>query len=73
MLPNQLPREGIFSIGNSSAYYDKGLPDTGENEAYINATDRPFLPNQVAGTGLNRIGNCACYINTIGAFLGRLV
>lgn len=66
---DQLPRVKVFSLGNSSAYYDKELPDTGENEAAINATDRPFYLTKLR-YGLNRIQVIAPAITTIGAFWG---
>ncbi|MBE9777042.1 hypothetical protein GVI01_02925 [Escherichia coli] len=66
---DQLPRVKVFSLGNSSAYYDKELPDTGQNEAYINATDRPFYLLKLR-YGLNRIQVTAPAINTLGSFWG---
>ncbi|GJK12513.1 hypothetical protein TUM16664_02850 [Enterobacter cloacae] len=65
----QLPRVKVFSLGNSSAYYDKELPDTGENEAYINATDRPFYLTKLR-YGLNRIQVIAPATSALGAFWG---
>lgn len=66
---DQLPRVRVFSLGNSSAYYDKELPDTGENEAAINATDRPFYLTKLK-YGLNRIQVIAPSANALGAFWG---
>ncbi|EOX9915575.1 hypothetical protein ACPY5F_003934, partial [Escherichia coli] len=66
---DQLPRVKVFSLGNSSAYYDKELPDTGENEAYINATDRPFYLTKLR-YGLNRIQVIAPTTSALGAFWG---
>ena len=66
---DQLPRVKVFSLGNSSAYYDKELPDTGEDEAYINATDRPFYLTKLR-YGLNRIQVIAPATSALGAFWG---
>ncbi|HFI9129418.1 TPA: hypothetical protein ACQ7Y7_004804, partial [Escherichia coli] len=66
---DQLPRVRVFSLGNSSAYYDKELPDTGENEAAINATDRPFYLTKLK-YGLNRIQVIAPSATVLGAFWG---
>lgn len=66
---DQLPRVKVFSLGNSSAYYDKELPDTGEDEAAINATDRPFYLTKLR-YGLNRIQVIAPATSALGAFWG---
>lgn len=66
---DQLPRVKVFSLGNASPYYDKELPDTGENEAYINATDRPFYLTKLR-YGLNRIQVIAPTTSALGAFWG---
>lgn len=65
----QLPRVRVFSLGSTTAYYDKELPDTGEDEAYINATDRPFYLTKLR-YGLNRIQVIAPATNALGAFWG---
>ena len=65
----QLPRVRVFSLGSTTAYYDKELPDTGEDEAYINATDRPFYLTKLR-YGLNRIQLIAPSTSGVGAFWG---
>lgn len=49
-----LPLVRVYSLDGEVPYYEKELPDTGHNEAYINATDRPFYLLKLR-YGLNRI------------------
>lgn len=49
-----LPVVKIYSLDSPSPYYNKELPDTGNKEAYINATDRPFYLTKLR-YGLNRV------------------
>ena len=65
----QLPRVKIFSLGSETAYYDRELPDTGEDESYINATDRPFYLTKLR-YGLNRIQLVAPSTEEHGSFWG---
>ncbi|WP_060538563.1 GDSL-type esterase/lipase family protein [Pseudomonas sp. NBRC 111125] len=51
---DDLPLVRVYSLDSDSPYYEKELPDTGHNEAYINATDRPFYLLKLR-YGLNRI------------------
>ncbi|MDN5518497.1 SGNH/GDSL hydrolase family protein [Pseudomonas sp.] len=66
---SNLPVVKIYSLDSSVPYYSKELPDTGNKEAYINATDRPFYLTKLR-YGLNRVQLVAPLTNILPFWIG---